>query len=59
MEIIQTTTISLTDEEKQAIHTLIEALNVCVSNGCYDCDACPLYVRNQCLGQLCEYVEER
>lgn len=59
MEIIQTTTITLTDDEKRAIHTIVSAYHSCVCKDCYECNECPLYVREQCVGQMCKYIEER
>lgn len=56
MEIIQTTSIKLSDEEKQAIDTIIDAYQTCVINDCFVCDECPLFVNKnkECLGRICD-----
>lgn len=59
MEIIQTTSIQLTDNEKEAINTLTEAYRQCLSIECMECDECPLYVDEDCAGKICERIFER
>ena len=60
MEIIQTTSIKLSDEEKHAIDTIIDAYNTCVINDCFACEDCPLFVHKnmECLGQICDHLRE-
>lgn len=60
MEIIQTTTITLSDDEKRALQTIIDARNTCICNDCFECDVCPLRTNSGvCLGLLCEEIKER
>lgn len=60
MEIVTTTKITLSKEEKEALQTLENAFETCVYNDCFDCDECPLHLDNlQCLGELCARVRER
>lgn len=58
MEIITTTSITLTNEEKDALKTLKSAYEQCESYDCFSCKDCPLYVEKHCLGRLCELVKE-
>lgn len=59
MEIVTNTTITLTQEEKEAIQTIIDARNICICNDCYECNVCPLNVDGECIGDLCMVVKER
>lgn len=60
MEIIQTTSIILSDEEKKAIQTIIDAYNTCICNECFECDDCPLCLNSgRCLGMVCEEVRDK
>lgn len=59
MEIVTTTSIALSDEEKEALQTIIDARNMCVCNDCYECEACPLHVQGECIGELCEIIKRK
>jgi len=60
MEIIQTAIITLSDDEKRALQTIIDAHNTCISNDCFTCGVCPLCTHSGvCLGLLCKEIKER
>lgn len=59
MEITTVTTIELDDKETAALQTLKDAYIQCVCNDWYDCDKCPLYVANGCVGMYAEKVLEK
>lgn len=60
MEIIHTTSITLSDEEKEAIQTIINAYDECICNDCFECSVCPLCLNNgKCLGLYCEEIKEK
>ena len=56
MEIIQTTKITLEDAEISALRTLKEAYIQCTTMDCNDCDVCPLYTGEGCIGMFADHV---
>ena len=56
MEIIQTTKITLEDAEIAALQTLKDAYIQCTTMDCNDCDVCPLYTDDSCIGMYADQV---
>lgn len=56
MEITQVTTITLEEEEINALQTLKGSHDQCYMNECFECEECPLYVKDTCIGQYAELV---
>ena len=50
MKITQVTTITLENIEINALQVLEGAYKDCVSNDCYECEECPLYLGKNCIG---------
>lgn len=59
MNIITTIEIKLTDEEKKAINTIMDAYRLCISKACFECYECPLYVNGDCVGKMCDTIAVR
>lgn len=59
MEIIREIKINLEDTELAALQTLKDAYSQCVINDWYDCDECPLYIANGCIGMYAEKALEK
>lgn len=58
MEIIQITTIKINEEERNALQTLKDAYRQCVSVSCFECNKCPLYVDDSCIGMYADTALE-
>ena len=56
MDINQTTTIKLEESEINALKTIKDAYIQCVTNDCFSCDDCPLYIENNeiCIGMCAD-----
>lgn len=59
MDIIQTTSIELSEEEKTSITTIMDAYDTCACLDCFDCVECPLCVNDVCVGKMCKTIVER
>lgn len=56
MEITTTTRIRLINEEIAALELIKNAYVQCVTNDCFECDECPLYVDEGCIGMFADNV---
>ena len=56
MEIVKTIKIKLEDKEKSALQTLKDAYIQCVIDDLFDCDNCPLYHGDGCIGMYADEI---